>query len=465
MSLPKLSNTHALGEIAPLRTAVLVLGAHRSGTSAVTRTISLLGADLPRHIFPPHATNLRGHWESEDWIEIHDRALAQLGLRWDMPLTIPGVWFEGKEAQGYARRLREIIDSDFLQSPLFVAKDPRMCRLLPLWLAALEAATVRPKSIVVIRHPDEVIASLQARDGMTHGVASLLWTRHVCEAELYSRTHPRSFVLYDRLLADWQREIERIGRDLQIEWPVPPENARGEIEAFLTHDLRHHCVEEADSDSSMAQIPFTSEAYAAALAMADEDSPSSRERFDSLRRQLNACGSLLDNLARTVLSAQDEVRLLQNGIFRRDAEMGRLRADQQHFVSDKTSRETEIARLLAEVRRLLGELEGASGAVQYRDREIGRLMTEILRLQASINAGATESARLVAEIDRLSTDVSLQLGHVQYRDREIGRLTGEISRLQSEIDAGGRENGRLAREVERLSTEIKHLTGGRKLGD
>ena len=40
--------------------AIMVLGMHRSGTSALTRVISLLGADLPHGLLPPTQTNEAG---------------------------------------------------------------------------------------------------------------------------------------------------------------------------------------------------------------------------------------------------------------------------------------------------------------------------------------------------------------------------------------------------------------------
>src|SRR5271170_3761934 len=63
--------------------ALLVLGTHRSGTSAFTRVFSLLGADLPKSMLGANPTNEAGHWESEDLIAIHDDLLATAGSRWD----------------------------------------------------------------------------------------------------------------------------------------------------------------------------------------------------------------------------------------------------------------------------------------------------------------------------------------------------------------------------------------------
>ena len=45
------------------RTAILVSGMHRSGTSAITRVVSLLGAGLPCDIIDARRDNERGFWE------------------------------------------------------------------------------------------------------------------------------------------------------------------------------------------------------------------------------------------------------------------------------------------------------------------------------------------------------------------------------------------------------------------
>ena len=47
------------------RTAVLVLGMHRSGTSSVAGALIRLGGAAPLTLMPPHETqNPRGFWES-----------------------------------------------------------------------------------------------------------------------------------------------------------------------------------------------------------------------------------------------------------------------------------------------------------------------------------------------------------------------------------------------------------------
>ena len=70
-------------EQADERRCLLVLGMHRSGTSALTRVLSLLGADLPATLMPPASDNETGFWEPGPLVDYHDRLLSEFGSDWD----------------------------------------------------------------------------------------------------------------------------------------------------------------------------------------------------------------------------------------------------------------------------------------------------------------------------------------------------------------------------------------------
>jgi len=82
------------------RQALVILGMHRSGTSALTRVLSLLGADLPSRLLEPRPDAVRGYWESADLVDIHDRLLKATGLAWDGVLPIPDSWWHSDAVQG-----------------------------------------------------------------------------------------------------------------------------------------------------------------------------------------------------------------------------------------------------------------------------------------------------------------------------------------------------------------------------
>ena len=60
--------------------AILVAGMHRSGTSAVARTLSLLGCKLPKTLMPAGPANEPGHWESRTIMDLNDEILGFSGL-------------------------------------------------------------------------------------------------------------------------------------------------------------------------------------------------------------------------------------------------------------------------------------------------------------------------------------------------------------------------------------------------
>ena len=59
-----------------LKSAVLVLGMHRSGTSSVAGALMALGGSAPLHLMPPQEDNERGFWESAVLTALNDEILA-----------------------------------------------------------------------------------------------------------------------------------------------------------------------------------------------------------------------------------------------------------------------------------------------------------------------------------------------------------------------------------------------------
>jgi hypothetical protein len=65
---------------------------HRSGTSALTRVLNLLGAGLPLNLLPADEHNAAGYWESCDLVFIHDEMLQAAGTSWQDTGPIPELW-------------------------------------------------------------------------------------------------------------------------------------------------------------------------------------------------------------------------------------------------------------------------------------------------------------------------------------------------------------------------------------
>ena len=184
-------------------TAVLVLGMHRSGTSALTGVLKRLGVDLGSNLGAPQPDNPTGFFEHMDIVQLHDEILMTLGTSWDDPRSLPDGWLHDPRIGAFRDQLVSIIRRDFSRSRLWGIKDPRLCRLLPLWLELFDELNIHAKAILIARDPSEVSASLQKRNATDYEQATMLWLSYVLSSERHSRNLTRTIVLYDDLLSNW----------------------------------------------------------------------------------------------------------------------------------------------------------------------------------------------------------------------------------------------------------------------
>jgi hypothetical protein len=225
----------------PQRTAYLVLGMHRSGTSALANVLALAGADLPREVMPADAHNARGYFEPWRIAVFNDRRLAAAGTSWDDPfaaLARPPA--DEAEWRDEARRL---FRAQFGRRRRPLLKDPRVSVLGGLWRAALEGEGLSLRVFIPVRRPLAVAGSLAARDGFPLRKSVMVWMAYMLAAEAASRDLPRAFVDYDALLEDWRPGLA--AAEAQVGEPLPALTAAAgrKIDAFLSKELRRNSGE------------------------------------------------------------------------------------------------------------------------------------------------------------------------------------------------------------------------------
>jgi hypothetical protein len=280
----------AASEAATTRAAVLVVGMHRSGTSAMTRVLNLMGGALPARLKPGSEENAPGFWEGRRIVRRHKALLESLGSGWDDIGELPADWLQRESTQGYENVLLEILREDFSEARIIVVKDPRLSRLAPLWLRLLERFEAEPSFVVMIRHPLEVARSLAVRNGFDERKSLLLWLIHLVEAERHSRGFPRVFVTYDRLLDEPEKVVARVRDGLGIEWPPAAGSLEHEIRSFLSEQHRHHVENEEIARGCSDLRDWVRDAYDVARR-ASHDESCDRDRpaqaaFDELARRL-----------------------------------------------------------------------------------------------------------------------------------------------------------------------------------
>ena len=293
------------------RRAILILGMHRSGTSALARVLGLCGGTLPRDTWSPDEHNATGYWEPATVVALHDELLRSSDSSFDdVGVPEPG-WFSSVAASSFGERLAEALEGAYGKEPLWVVKDPRMCRLVPLWRDVLARLEVTPLAVIPVRNPLEVAASLAERDGFPVAKSLLLWLRHFLEAEVATRGVRRSFVSYDALLQDWRRVVRKIGRDLALAWPSPLEGVAPQVESFLDLRRRHHVLSERDPGAHPEVSAWVGTVYGWAVE-ATRHRPPTTAPIDAVRESL----SVADTTFLPLLSEfkHDRLRLEERGL-------------------------------------------------------------------------------------------------------------------------------------------------------
>lgn len=402
------------------RMALLVLGMHRSGTSALTRVFSLLGAGLPATLLEGNPNNPTGHWESDAVRGFNDAMLAEMGSEWFDWLAVHGGWSRSLAYHGRVERARAVLRAEFGDAPLFALKDPRMCRLAGFWLDVLDAEGVEATIVMPLRNPLEVADSLARRDGVDAQVALLVWLRHVLEAEAATRGRMRLVVSYDQVLDQWAHVADRVERELGVVWPRVPLGVGEEVEAFLSQDLRHH----RRSDRAMVDNPLVSawvrRAYSVLLGWIEGgEKAGDYGELDAVRAALDEAAP---GFARPLRRMAQQQRALAE-LHAQSAELNAQRAGLEARVDALSEELAQRGRERQEAVDGLAELARAYQLAQARLDEMA----------LSEGRGGEERAAMAREIEHLRAQAPVQEQRAQEAQTRVAMLEQEVETLRAAL--------------------------------
>jgi hypothetical protein len=268
---------------------VLVLGMHRSGTSAVAGAVRLLGATQPRYTIPAGPDNPSGFWEALSILSTNDWILKQAGATWYDCLAFDANALDARTRATARTFVTLSLTSEFGGASMPLIKDPRICLLTDFWLPALHVRGASPVVLLVLRSPDEVAGSLAARERLPPAVAAALWLRYMLDAEFATRGCRRHILAYDDLLRDWRVVLTLAGQRAALAWPVDPQVAAPRIDRFLDARLRHFSPIRRPQAGSMPFAVWLDEACAALRGLArDPTDQAQLQRLDHVRATFQA---------------------------------------------------------------------------------------------------------------------------------------------------------------------------------
>jgi hypothetical protein len=216
-------------------TGLLVLGMHRSGTSALSAVLGILGAELGTRLLGPAPDNPKGYFEDGITVGINQYILDTFFARGIWPMKTE--WHKARNLRGVRPRIDATLDY-FHEHPLFLIKDPRLCLTLPVWLERGGEHGIDFKLVYTARNPLNVIRSLVARDNIKPDIAATSWFLHTAIALTHGRDYPKTFVSYESLMSETEATLARLSEfDDRLEMT---DDRRQAVDDFLDAGLQHH---------------------------------------------------------------------------------------------------------------------------------------------------------------------------------------------------------------------------------
>lgn len=250
---------------------VVVLGMHRSGTSAITRGLQVLGVSLGDSLMPPMENiNNKGFWEDADLNALNVEMLAAVGSDWHFLAPIESEDVGVLRKQGYFLRAVDLLLRKVGSASVFGLKDPRMAKLLPFWSVVFDHCQFSVSYVMAVRHPLSVIQSLKKRDGFEAEKSYFLWLGYVVAALSGMVTRKSVIVDYDLLMQSPGNELQRIARRLDLS--VDQTELQDYKSEFLDKALRHTFFDLNDLLLDNVCPPLVREMYTELLSVASDKS-------------------------------------------------------------------------------------------------------------------------------------------------------------------------------------------------
>lgn len=409
------------------KTIVVVLGMHRSGTSAITRSLQVLGVELGGNLIPPNLNvNAKGFWEDADVNALNIELLDALGHDWhSLTPVLPGD-FNLPIVDAFKLRAVQLLREKLSAIDCFGLKDPRIARLLPFWLSVFDHLDIHVSYVIACRHPMSVARSLAKRDGFALEKAYQLWLEHTLASLSGTQNQPRIVVSYDLLMEEPATQLQRIAQALGLPFDVESQAFAEYREEFLEEGLRHTRFEATDLRLDKAISPHVEELYSALLQMATDPVELDSPELDALLTRLQE--GLRQNYTILHYTGQCEARVNEctNQIAAQEEEIASRGTQIDGLSVIVAERDNQIRDLSQTVTAQAGQIDGLNEAIAHRD-------VQVQGLNQTVAAQEVQIVNLSAGIaDRDNQIQSLNLA-VAAQEEQIVSLNADIADCGKQI--------------------------------
>lgn len=422
-------------------TAILVLGMHRSGTSALAGALSLLGGKPPRTMLPANDFNERGYWESVPLISVTERLLQSLESRWDDLGQIDVAKIPKRLIESYRGSFRRVLADEYDDgSTVLIVKDPRICRIAPVVFELLKDAAFSAVPLLVFRNPLEVAFSLERRDGFAVHRSLLLWLRHNLDAEFFTRTMARSVISYEDFLGDWRavltRSLDAVGAAKGARWRPQQEK---EVENFLASELRHEKRSNDDLPLHESVNEWIKTTHKSLIALANNGSDTGAlAALDSVREQFNEASALFGPLLLATEKKLNEATTASGDLA---LQLQKSSHDAAHM------REASVA----EIQSVVHEHNKLAAALTKSSLDADQMRADLLKETASVWAALDVSEKRAADLTERLASADARLVALDASEKRAADLSARLARADARLSTLGAAEMRVADLSARLA--------------
>ncbi len=425
---------------------ILISGMHRSGTSVLAAGVQY-ALDVNMQAVDDHKgeDNPKGYFENIEIVDLNEKILRYLGSSWDSLFYGKAIDFSESRFDSFCQEALHILNKYYGNCRCWGVKDPRFSVLLPFWGNVIHQFGSKLFHVIALRHPLEVAFSQKIRHEQFPEF-------HVCGEDLqytlnlwfwYNlrllKTLPDDnniIVEYKKLLADPPHEMQRIGRLIDVE--VDPEGLREYQHSFLEKQLRHHDIDESETEPFLDDYGHVFELYSRMKQHANKD----RLPLKEARRLLDGMPDdhLLQSWAAPIYSYVNTVK----------SQMSELQAQAQTLEEQKADIGNQLIEAKSESQELIN-------ALSLHKQTVTDLELKCVQQEKSLGESSSLLLALQQKVAALESDVSQKDQSLQEAASSLSALEQKVTDLEEVISQKDRSLQEAAASLSALEQKVTDL--------
>ncbi len=393
---------------------IVVLGMHRSGTSAVMNALASLGADLGDDLLPAGKDNPKGFFEDKAINDLNIEILSALGQHWFSLSLVTDSDVEKLIAAGYLVKARQLLQEKMQGLDVFGFKDPRVSKLFKFWKRVFADMDVDVHYVLCLRHPLSVAQSLLKRNKTPIRKGYFVWLSYnlalAQELQPLSQKVPVMALDYDQLMETPKPVLLQLAQHVKL---TADEQKIAEFaNDFLDTDLRHSVFTRADLVADSACPVDVINAYDLCCLLPGAELQSALAQLDQLYHQRSETLTqeflLLDEIENSAIDyvyAHENIEQLKQWVEERtqwartleqqldertqwalniDKLLGDARYKEQQLCADIDKAQQNIEQLSGELQVATALIADTKEKLDARDREYERELESNRNLQRQL---------------------------------------------------------------------------------